>query len=219
MIDVGFFYVDHGRPWWRTAIANMIASARETQPGCRIHHYGDAHTRAWPGSDDAILSETKIDANIMMLAKAFMWGQAGQKADRPLVLTDADVIFKRDMAPLFDGDWDVGLLWRDHGAVSLAQPYLAAMALTKPTEGARAFWKHYVDVAGNLPKAWHAWWIDQVALGLVLGTVHHAGGIIQAPGFRVKLFDADMLAPKYETPDCYSVHFKGLRAEKRELAA
>lgn len=215
MIDIGFFYVDLGRPWWRGAVDNMVATARATQPGCRVRHYGDAPTGAWPGTDDATLAAERIDATILMAAKAFMWGRAGQEAQRNTVLTDADMDFRRDMAPLFDGDWDVGLLWRQTGQVSVAQPYLAAMALTKPTAGARAFWKQYADVAGNLPKAWHAWWVDQVALGVVLGTVHHRDGIIAAPDFKVKLFPVDGVAPKVEKPGCYAVHFKGMRAEKK----
>lgn len=215
MIDVAFFYINLGRKWWKHQINDMIASARETQPGCRVFHYGDADTGRWPTADGSQLATEKIDVSIMMVAKAFMWGQAGMAAERPMVLTDADVLFKRDMEPLFEGDWDVGLLWRGSGQASLAQPFLAAMALTKPTPGARLFWQRYVDVAGNLPKAWHSWWVDQVALGIVLGTVHARDGFIQAPDFRVKLFPATLLAPSEEIEGAYAVHFKGLRAEKR----
>lgn len=219
MIDVGFFYVDMGRPWWREAIGDLISTARETQPGCRITHYGDKPTGQIPGTDGSILATERIDAGVLMVSKAFMWATAGMRADRCTVLTDADVTFLRDMEPLFEGDWDVGLLWRAEGAASMAQPYLAAMALTKPTPGAREFWRIYRDVAGNLPRGWHAWWVDQVAFGIVLGTVHHRDGIIAAPGFKVKLFDADLLAPKVPTEKGYTVHLKGLRAEKREGVA
>ena len=211
-MDIAFFYVDHGREWWRGAVDRMIATARATQPGCRMVHLGDAHTKQWPGTDDALLADGRIGAERMMACKGFMWAQQAMKAERDTLLIDADVEFQRDMAPLFAGDWDVGLLWRETGSAAIAQPYLACMALTKPTEGARRFWQRYGDAVGNLPKAWHAWWVDQVAFSVVLGTAHKRGDAVVTPEFRVKLFDADVLAPK--RGDGYVVHHKGNKAEK-----
>jgi hypothetical protein len=214
-VNIAFFYIEQGRPWWRDAIANLMATARSTQSWARITHLGDRKTGQIPGTDAALLSNEDIGFERLMMAKGFLWAAHAQQTDRNTILTDADVEFRRDMAPLFEGDWDVALLKRGDGPVRQAQPLLAAMALTKPTEGARRFWAEYQTVLSNFPRAWAAWWCDQMALSLVLGTTNLRGDVVACDGFRVALLDADVIAPAVAMPGAYTVHFKGLREEKK----
>ncbi len=213
-MNVAFFYVDQGKPWWRDAVANLVETARATQPGCHITHMSDRKNGQFPGTDAALVSEEQIDHAQMMAAKGYMWSVMGQKTEQNLLLTDADVSFRRDMAPLFDGDWDVALLRRHGCGRAPAQPYLAAMALTKPTPGARRFWTEYNAVLCSLPKAWWAWWCDQIAFAALLGANRSHGDFIDCDGYRVRLFDADAIAPQHGDADCYAVHYKGRHEEK-----
>ena len=213
-MNIAFFYVEMGRPWWREAVTGLVQSARATQPECRLIHMSDKPTGAFPGIDHAMLAEQPIDHGQLMLSKGWMWATLAQDVDAPTVLTDADVTFRRDMSPLFAGDWDVALLRRFDDGRSAGQPYLAAMALTKPTPGARRFWAAYMAVLQSLPRAWSAWWCDQVAFSALLGAERARLDLIECDGYRVRLYDTDMIAPKIETPDCYAVHYKGRREEK-----
>lgn len=214
MISLAFFYVDQGKPWWREATGNLIQSARETQPGARIVHMTDQRTGQNPGADIGMVSEEAIGKDRLMLAKGWMWATLGQGTDCNTVLTDADMEFRRDVSPLFAGEWDVALLRRHEGGRAAAQPYLAAMALTKPTPGARRFWGDYMAVLQSLPKAWSAWWCDQFAFAALLGAERARLDMIEGASYRVKLFDADCIAPKIEVPECYAVHYKGRHEEK-----
>lgn len=213
-MNIAFFYLDQGKPWWREAVANLIETARATQPRCHITHMSDRHNGQFPGTDAGLIAEEPIDHGQLMMAKGFMWAAMGQETQRNLVLTDADVAFRRDMAPLFDGDWDVGLLRRHEGAKAPGQPYLAAMALTKPTPGARRFWAEYRAVLCSLPRAWQAWWCDQISFAALLGANRSRADFIECEGYRVRLFDVDAIAPTHATATSYAVHYKGQREEK-----
>lgn len=213
-MNIAFFYVEMGRPWWREAVTGLVESARATQPGCRLTHMADKQTGQFPGTDSSMLSDEQIDPGKLMLAKGWMWATLAQSIEAPTLLTDADVTFRRDMSHLFYGEWDVALLRRFEGGRAAAQPYLAAMAFTKPTQGARRFWAEYLSVLQSLPRAWSAWWCDQIAFAALLGAERARLDLIECDGYRVRLYDTDMIAPKIETPDCYAVHYKGRREEK-----
>lgn len=214
MTAVAFFYVEMGRPWWKDAVANLIRSARETQPGCGVMHLCDRKTGQHPDADGALCSEEPIGAERLMMAKGWMWAETARRTEQSLILTDADVEFRRDMLPLFDDDFDVALLRRTTGERAAGQPYLAAMALVKPTDGARKFWADYVSVLQCTPKGWHAWWCDQIAFAALLGANRSRQDYIDCDGYRVRLLDVDTVAPKEEKPGCYAVHYKGRHEEK-----
>lgn len=214
MIGIAYFYVEQGKPWWREATKALIRSARETQPGCEITHMSDKATGQQRGTDNGMIADEAIGNERLMMAKGWMWATHSQMVERNTVLCDADMEFRRSMAPLFNGDWDVGLLHRQEGGRAKGMPFLAAMALTKPTDGARRFWGEYLSVMQSLPKAWAAWWCDQVAFSILLGVTRVGEGTMKYDGYTVKLFDAELLAPHIPTPDCYAVHFKGRHTEK-----
>ena len=43
----------------------------------------------------------------------------GMDAKRPWALSDVDVVWQKDIAPLYEGDWDVGLMWRGNPAMPI----------------------------------------------------------------------------------------------------
>lgn len=215
---VNFFYVDIGRSWWGEATRRLVQTAHDVMPGCTVRQLSDAKTAPVDGVSMMVQSQQPIEQSVLMMAKGYMWSVEALRATEPTLFVDADIEFQHDLRPLYAGDWDVGLIRRPQTGRGIAMPYLAAMAMSKPTPGAVAFWTEYQHVLTTLPPVLHPWWCDQLAFALVLGTLSSQGDAIQTDAFHVKLFDADVLAPHEANPDAYTVHYKGRHNEKKAAA-
>lgn len=213
-LSINFFYVNIGRPWWEQATVNLVQSARDCMTDCQVTQLTDNKTKKVLGVDHVYAVEKEIGQDIMMMSKGWFWSRVGQSAAKDTILCDADVTFKRDFAPLFAEDFDVGLMIRRGRGVAMGQPFLAALALTRNTPGARAFWLRYMDTLQGIPRAYAAWWCDQIAFSAMLGNWWLDNGELRTPEFQVKLFDADEVIPTAEKPGCYAVHYKGRHDEK-----
>lgn len=204
--DIVCFYTDLGRPYL-PLIENMTKSAREVMPGSRLILMTPTPSKALCRNFDLVV-QLKIDADVKTIcfekARAMTSWQA--QMDRPCVFIDPDVIFKRPVEfPILA---DVGLLWR---STKPAQPVNAGMILAMP--GAEEFWKKYGAIVANLPGALRAWWCDQLAFSLLLGSMHHAGEMVSAYGANVKLIaEEDACAPPERAKDTtWAIHLKGKR--------
>lgn len=210
-IETRFFYVDIGRPWWRGATERLAASARKHMPDCAVVQITNTTTPTVPGTHYQMREQSDVSEANLMLWKGALWAVTGLEARVPTILVDADVEFCRDVRPLFAGDWDVAVVRRSGPQIATAQPYLAAVMLTKPTAGAVAFWAAYYRVLSAIPKALHPWWCDQLALALMVGIHHNAGEVADGPGWRVAVLNADDVIGEGR----YLTHYKGHHKEKQ----
>lgn len=122
----------------------------------------------------------------------------------PCVFVDPDIEFKR---PLQFPDADLALLWRD----SNANPINIGMIFARP--GVPEFWRHYSSTVATLPRSLHSWWCDQTAFRCMLGSLHHAGDVIQAYDAKVEFMAWEKVccAPEFATDETWSLHYKGPR--------
>ena len=124
------------------------------------------------------------------------------------IFADPDIEFHREVE--FDGSFDVGLLWRPRKP---DQPINTGIVLAEP--GFNDFWTHYGAVAANLPLPLRAWWCDQLAYNVLLGTMHKSGDVFQAYDAQVRSF-SEMSAhctprDKATTDNPWAWHEKGKR--------
>lgn len=94
---LAFFYADLKDQWWKTAVTEMLRSAKRVMPDWRIVQLSPEGTPMHPKADAIVeckLSEDAPNASKMLSKiKAYMVAQYAAQADGPVVFTDADVIW------------------------------------------------------------------------------------------------------------------------------
>jgi hypothetical protein len=205
-LDVVCFYSDLGRPYI-PLIENMTRSAKAVMPGCRTILLTPTPYPSLCKLFDypvELRIETSLRTVCLDKARATITWQS--QMDRPCVFIDPDVTFVKPVE--FPVLADVGLLWR---STKPAQPVNSGMVLATP--GNADFWNKYGSIAANLPHALHAWWCDQLAYSLLLGSMHYAGEMVSAYGANVKLIpEEDACAPPERAKDqTWAIHLKGKR--------
>lgn len=205
MIDLACYYADIGRPYL-PLIERMTQSAKSVMPDCRLTLLTPTPLKQLVRLFDTHVHLLDIEAEASSLcyskARSIMTWQMQLKA--PCVFVDPDIEFRR---PLQFPDADVGLLWRK----SNANPINIGMIFARP--GAPEFWNRYGAIAASLPRQLRSWWCDQLAFRAMLGSLHHAGDVVQAYDARVEFMPWEKVccAPEYATEETWSLHYKGLR--------
>ena len=182
----------------------MCASAKSVMPDCRTILLTQTPSRELTDTFDLTFElPPEGTAATLCRERAIVTASWAYKMDRPCVFADPDIEFRRPV-PL-DGDYDVGLLWRDRSD----QPVNSGVVIAKP--GCPNFWKHYGKIAINLPEQIWWWWCDQLAYSLLTGVNHKAGEVMQIDDARVALLDANMNCPTPDEAgsDAWAVHYKG----------
>lgn len=159
-----------------------------------------------------------VTRETLMLSRVAMLKDLLPEANGNVICCDTDVRWVKDPAPLFEDDFDVGLMWRrGHPAM----PYCGAMTLFRHgSEAAHDFAIEWWFTMATMPKGLHRWWGDQLALASMLGR-QQPNTIANFNGCRVKIFDSGYVlhhahSKEQAIPDrAYAVHFKGQK--KAEL--
>lgn len=205
-LDLVCFYADLGRPYL-PLIEQMTKSAKAVMPDCRTVVMTPTPSKELCRNFDLLVKlEVPVDLkNLCLLKTRSIMTWQGQM-DRPSVFVDPDLVFQKPIE--FPVMTDVGLLWR---STKPAQPVNAGMILARP--GCEEFWKKYGAIAANLPSSLRAWWCDQLAFSVMLGTMHHAGEMVCAYGANVKLIaEEDACAPPERAKEStWALHLKGKR--------
>jgi hypothetical protein len=201
--DLAFVLVDLGVPWYKTATAEMIRSARRAYKAhdMRVVQLTDNKSPVCPDVDGAFNLDTEITADRMAQAKGYLVAEYALQADRPVIFCDVDIIWNTDF--LTDGLQElehVGCLWRQ---CMPSMPFNTGIIATYPRD---PFWTTYQAACNNLPKEMQFWWGDQVAM---MAADCISGGLVTR-------MDMNAIAPAIEalptepltTP---AVHFKGER--------
>ena len=203
--ELACFYTDLGRPY-QPLIETMTASAKRIMPSCKLTLLTPTPTKDLAALFDECV-HLKIDSTWRTIcydkSRAIMTWQL--KSERPVVYIDPDLEFKR---PLEFPDETVGLL---RCTRKTAHPINTGMMFARP--GGHEFWQKYGNIVASLPAQLHGWYADQIGFGIMLGSLHKAGDVIQAYDASVKLLPWDEVCcePERAKDNVQAVHFKGIR--------
>lgn len=218
-LNIVCFYADLGRPYL-PQIAKMTASAQRVMPYARTVLVTPTPkpelTELFDATMDVSADVKTTDKTVCFdRARSTVWWQS--ISEGRTIFTDPDIEFHREVE--FDGSFDVGLLWRPRKP---DQPINTGIVLAEA--GFKDFWAHYGAIAVNLPMPLRAWFCDQLAFNVMVGTLHKSGETFKAYDARVKLFEmSDHCTPreKATTDNPWAWHDKGKRkwAELEDKAA
>jgi len=133
-----------------------------------------------------------------------------REAEGDLVYSDCDMRWLKSPEPLFDGSFDVGVMWRTGNP---PMPYLACMVLlSRASEAAVHFVTEWWFTIATMPKEMQGWWGDQVALASMLGR-QKPNTMVDFEGCRVRIFDSGPIihntAGNTAPEGVYAIHHKG----------
>lgn len=77
--------------------------------------------------------------------KLSLWTHTVKETDRPLVLTDTDILFLGSLEDAFDNDFDIAYTTRK-GLPHIKYPFNGGVIFTKPTEEARNFMQNWYEI-------------------------------------------------------------------------
>lgn len=206
-MDVVAYYADFGRPY-AALLERMATSAKAVMPECRTvlltpdlgcdgSQYFDLQIDAplqCPRDGIVPLSRERCRANVSWLT------QTG----RPTICCDPDVEFVA--RPHFP-DVDIALVWRDKPD----QRVSAALFYSRP--GQRYFWERYARIVFSLPTEMWAWWADQLAFTLMVGSYNRVDQGIYCDGSHVWFLDPRYSCglPEQADKNAWALHYKGQR--------
>lgn len=205
--DIVCYYAENGLPYL-PLMRRMYESAHDIMPDVSVKIVTPTPDEKFLEIfDEMVVVKASNDRKIsqrLCLEKVRSMATYMIKFQRRTIFIDPDVVFHQE--PVFDGSFDIGLLWRDQKP---DQPINTGMILAEP--GFRDFWWHYGNIAVNLPEQVHWWWCDQLAFTLMTSVFHKAGEMLTIDNARVKLLDARLACapPDEALPGCWAIHYKG----------
>jgi hypothetical protein len=90
---IAFCYFDLGDAWWKTAVTEMIRSARRVMPGCKIVQLSDKSARQHPMTDEWRQGSMAATRETLSAVKAFMVTEYANENPGNVIFIDADVIW------------------------------------------------------------------------------------------------------------------------------
>lgn len=157
--ELCFFFADIGDPWWKTAVTEMLRSAKRVMPEARIVQLSPDGTAMHPWAHEIVYCKLGPDAknvaNLISKMKGYMVAQHVLHSDAPCVFTDADVIWTA--APKIHAGGSIGF---DHTANAL--PYRQFYVQTAP--GMAMPWAGVPNLMEELPQS--TWPADAFELAL-----------------------------------------------------
>lgn len=204
MIVVGFLHVGK-----ISKVAQiMVASVKRVMPAAKIVQMTDYDTKPVTGVDEVI--RKRYDGRFLMPYRML---HLQDFPESQAIFLDTDVVVHKDLAPVFDEEFDVGLTIRlepimgPNGAdVTKAMPYNTGVMFSKQT--GKPFWAEAHQYCLSLPKEAREWWGDQLSVKAVADTT----------SLKVKTFPCDLYnyTPESQNEDLsnkFVVHYKGERKQ------
>lgn len=203
MVDIVCYYADLGRPYL-PLLKRMTESAKDVMPDARLVLLTPTPKDELSALFDGMVSlPSKTNFANLCLERVRAMVSWMLVAENPAIFVDPDLEFHR---PVEFGNYDVGLMWRPQRP---DQPINTGMILAEPHQN--EFWRHYGQVAVNLPPQVHWWWCDQLAFALLTGVMHQPEDEMRIDGARVRLLDGAKLCPasNKESKEAWAIHYKG----------
>lgn len=183
-----FFFADLGDPWWKTAVTEMLRSARRVMPDAKIVQLSPRGTAMHPWADELVeanLGDPAPDvASILSKVKAYLIAEYAAATPGPVIFCDADVIWKA-APPIYQPG---AVAWDETAeALEMRQFYIQKGTTDWP-------WGRFKRVLDALPLSCLAKDAAELALNMNF-----------LPGDALSLSAADTLE--------FMVHFPGARDE------
>mgnify|MGYP003335078887 FL=1 len=160
-LQVGFLYVGPVMPIPQI----MVASLKKTMPNARLVQMTDADTLPIPGVDE-VIRKPQVDDRFMCYRLLHL--RDFPRGDT--VFLDVDVIVRRDLATVFDAEFDIGLTYRDDSdrSLRLSPEVREKMPFNTGVMFARAsgwaFWEEAYEYSLTLSESEKCWFGDQLAI-------------------------------------------------------
>lgn len=186
------------------AIAHrLIASVRLHMPGSYVIQQTDMVTPQVEGTDDVIRLERGED-----FADFFLWHLTALPEKWPrFVKIDYDCVVMKDLSPLFNGKWQVGLTKRDTDPtldprIAEAQPYNNGVIFS---QGKHSFFQEVYGTYKTIPER-DGWMDAQVAVKTAAGKTK-----VPLAEFPCLTHNYTPVMPNEDLKDKWIVHYKGMR--------
>ena len=184
----------------------MVASVKQCMPGARIVQLTDEATAPVAGVKDIV--RRPYDGVHLM---TFRLEHFAEMVPCEVVFLDTDVVVQRDLAPLFEWEFDVALTAREAGVIdpdgvdiTVDMPYNTGVMLGKPSGW--AFWREAVRHCQGLSDDHRRWWGDQHAVKAVADTMPLC--VLDLP---CSLYNHSPHTVADDVSQCFVVHYKGYR--------
>ncbi len=204
MIVVGFLHVGK-----ISKVAQiMVTSVKQVMPAAKIVQMTDYDTKPVIGVDEVI--RKRYDGRFLMPYRML---HLQDFPESQAIFLDTDVVVRKDLAPVFDEDFDIGLTIRLHPIidpngvdVTKTMPYNTGVMFSK--QAGKPFWAKAHQYCLSLPLEKREWWGDQLSVKAIADTT----------SLKVKTFPCDLYnyTPKKPDEDLggkFVVHYKGKRKE------
>jgi lipopolysaccharide biosynthesis glycosyltransferase len=181
----------------------MVKSARKACKNAQIIQLSDEHTQIVKDVDKVV--RKPYNGKLMLFRMQHLADLRGE-----WVNLDTDIIVKKDLADVFNLEFDVALTKRESSIVdtrgfdiTTIMPYNAGVIFSRNHQ----FWIDALKSIESMNVSLQEWYGDQVAIKLVADTNHYE--ILELP------CDVYNYTPKNaeERKDVYVYHFKGQRKD------
>ncbi len=200
MLTVGFLHV--GRISKVAQI--MVASVKSAMPGVRIIQMTDTNTKPVTGVDDVI--RKRYDDKYLMPYRLL------HLKDFPpgdVIFLDTDIVVQKDLSPIFEEDFDIGLTKRfkpvrDLNGYDLAaeMPYNTGVMFSRAS--GTSFWQKSYEHCLTLPKHDQEWWGDQLSIKATADTTD-----LKLKEFPCDLYNYTPHTPVEDVSGKFVLHYKG----------
>jgi hypothetical protein len=202
MITVAFFHV--GQDGLLPSI--MVATVRRAMPTARILQLTDEDTSPVTGADEVI--RRPYDGVHLM---HFRLVHLAELAPCDAVFLDTDVMVQRNLAPLFEWEFDVALTVREAGVidpdgvdVTIDMPYNNGVMLSKASGW--EFWREAERYCAKLSSEQRRWYGEQRAVKAVADVIPLC--ILDLP---CNIYNYTPASETEDVRDRFVVHYKGER--------
>lgn len=204
MLTVGFMHIGK-----ISKVAQiMVASVKKAMPTARIVQMTDADTKPVTGVDEVI--RKRYDGKYPMPYRLL---HLKDFPDADAVFLDTDVVVQKDLSPIFENEFDIGLTVRtgpvfdpDGVDLTMEMPYNTGVMFSRPT--GRPFWEEAYRCCMALPAGEKEWWGDQLSVKTAADT-----SVLKIATFPCDLYNYTPGSPDADVSDKFVVHYKGLRKQ------
>ena len=181
----------------------MVQSARKACKNAQIIQLSDEHTQIVKDVDKVV--RKPYNGKLMLFRMQHLADLRGE-----WVNLDTDIIVKKDLADVFNLDFDVALTKRESPIldsngfdITTIMPYNGGVIFSRN----HLFWQDALRKIESLNHEQHDWWGDQVAIKLVADTNYY--NIVELPCDEYNYTPSNA----EERKDVYVYHFKGQRKD------
>lgn len=204
MIVVGFLHVGKISKVGQI----MVASVKRVMPAAKIVQMTDYDTKPVTGVDEVI--RKRYDGRFLMPYRML---HLQEFPESRAIFLDTDIVVRKDLTPIFDEDFDIGLTIRlepiiDPNGVDVtkAMPYNTGVMFSK--QAGKPFWAEAHQYCLSLPLEKREWWGDQLSVKAVADKTS-----LKVKTFPCDLYNYTPASENEDLSDKFVVHYKGRRKE------